>query len=235
MSDGASRRELFTLLGASGLAALGAARPAAADDAAAARARFSARDPARAPAGLVGGKVVQPRRELPVLHETEVLVVGGGPAGVAAALAARRTGAAVTLVERYGHFGGLWTGGLVVLVVGMYVKGPGGGKKQVTRGLGEEMMRRCDGLDRGIVNHRPGANPTVDAEALKYVMVEMIAEAGIRVFLHCWGVDAIVDGAAVRGAVVESKSGRHAIHAKVVVDATGTATSMPRRARRTST
>ena len=166
---------------------------------------------------LVNGRVIQPQRELPVLHQTDVLVVGGGPAGVAAAMAARRAGADVTLVERYGHFGGLWTGGLVLIVIGHIVKGG----KQVCQGIGEEMMRRLDKLDGGIVNRRPGVNPTVDAEALKYVMVEMIEEAGVKMFLHCWGVDAILDGNAVRGAVFESKSGRQAILAKMVIDATG--------------
>lgn len=171
--------------------------------------RFAAR--------LRGGKVIQPQRELPVLHTTEVLVVGGGPAGVAAAIAARRAGAEVTLVERYGHFGGLWTGGLVLLVIGHIVTGG----QQVCLGIGEEMLQRLEKLDGGIINRRPGMNPTVDAEALKYVMVEMIDEAGVKVFLHCWGVDAILDGPHVRGAVFESKSGRQAILAQVVVDATG--------------
>jgi len=166
---------------------------------------------------IVDGKVIQPQRELPVLHTTEVLVVGGGPAGVAAAIAARRAGADVTLVERYGHFGGLWTGGLVLLVIGHIVKGG----KQVCQGIGEEMMQRLEKLDGGIINRRPGANPTVDAEALKYVMVEMIEEAGLKVFLHCWGVDVVLNGNEVRGAVLESKSGRQAILAKTVVDATG--------------
>ena len=168
-------------------------------------------------AKLVDGKVIQPRRELSVLHETDVLVVGGGPAGVVAAIAAKRAGASVTLVERYGHFGGLWTGGLVLLVLGHIVTG----KKQVCQGIGEEIMRRLDKIDGAIIDRRPGANPTADAEAVKYVMLEMIEEAGVDVFLHCWGVDAIVEGNTIRGAVFESKSGRQAILAKAVVDASG--------------
>ncbi len=214
-----SRRDLIGTLGASGLAAgLGAFGTARADDPKKKDDRFVRLDGqvSHSPAGIVDGKVIQPQRELPVLHKTDVLVVGAGPAGVAAALAARRTGAKVTLVDRYGCFGGLWTGGLVLIVVGLYAEG-----KQVTRGIGEEMMKRLDKLDRGIVNHHPGGKPTVDAEALKYVMVEMVSEAGIDVFLHCWGVDAIVDGRNVKGAVFESKSGRQAILANVVVDCTG--------------
>jgi len=171
----------------------------------------------RANPTLLDGKVIQPRREVPVLDMTDVLVVGGGPAGVVAAIAAKRAGARVTLVERYGHFGGLWTGGLVLLVIGHIVKGG----KQVCQGIGEEMMRRLDKLDGAIINRRPGVNPTVDAEAVKYVMVEMIEEAGVKVFLHCWGVEAVVNENAVQGVVFESKSGRQAILAKVVIDATG--------------
>jgi len=171
----------------------------------------------RTAATIIDGKVIQPQRELPILDQTDVLVVGGGSAGVVAAIAAKRAGAKVTLVERYGHFGGLWTGGLVVLIIGHIVKGG----KQVCQGIGEEMMRRLDKLDGAIIDRRPGVNPTVDAEAAKYMMVEMIEEAGVDVFLHCWGVDAIVTENTVRGVVFESKSGRHAILAKTVIDATG--------------
>lgn len=166
---------------------------------------------------IVEGKVIQPQRELPLLHETEVLVVGAGPAGVVAALAAKRTGAEVTLVERYGHFGGQWTGGLVLIVAGVHDKT----NKQVTQGIGEEIMRRLEKLDRGVMNRTKGIDPTVDAEAVKYVMVEMLVEAGVHMFLHCWGVDAIMDGSTVKGAVFESKSGRQAILADQTVDASG--------------
>ncbi len=174
-------------------------------------------EPDRARPSLVAGRVIQPQRELAVLHKTDVLVVGGGSAGVVAAIAAKRAGADVTLVERYGHFGGLWTGGLVLLIIGHIVKGG----KQVCQGIGEEIMRRLEKLDGAIIDRRPGVNPTVDAEAAKYLMVEMVEEAGIKVFLHCWGVDAVMDGNKACGAVFESKSGRQAILAKVLVDATG--------------
>ncbi len=227
MNERISRRELLRLVGASGLAA-GLGGSLSCDSGFA--------DPPREASGftgsvinghvvqstatcpsLVNGEVIQPARKLSLLDSTEVLVVGGGPAGVAAAIAAKRAGAEVTLVERYNHFGGLWTGGLVLIVIGHMVQGP----KQVCMGIGEEMMRRLEKYEGGIMNRGPGLNPTVDAEALKFVMLDMIEEAGVKVFLHCWGVDAVMDGNAVCGAVFESKSGRQAILAKNVVDATG--------------
>ena len=226
MTDRLNRRECLRMLGLSGLTAgvgvfgtrtaraQGIAESSGFESSVIAAHKVQAN---RANPTLIDGKVIQPRRELPILDTTDVLVVGGGPAGVVAAIAARRAGARVTLVERYGHFGGLWTGGLVLLVIGHIIKGG----KQVCQGIGEEIMRRLDKLDGAIVDRRPGVNPTVDAEAVKYVMVEMIEEAGVQVFLHCWGVDAIVDGNAVQGAVFESKSGRQAILAKVTIDATG--------------
>jgi len=221
MNQRLSRRELLQLVGTSGLAAgLGAAMAAQPPQ----TSGFTGsvikdgvvQSTATCPT-VVNGEVIQPQRKLTLLDQTDVLVVGGGSAGVAAAIAARRAGAQVTLVERYNHFGGLWTGGLVLIVIGHLVAGP----KQVCMGIGEEMMRRLEKIDGGIIGRGPGSSPTVDAEALKFVMVDMIEEAGVKVFLHCWGVDAVMDGDAVCGAVFESKSGRQAILAKTVVDATG--------------
>lgn len=225
MAGRISRRELLRMAGAAGLAAgLGPlARQASADEPPS-TGTFQGRviEPRAVQSTstcptLVDGKIVQPRRELGVLHQTDVLVVGGGPAGVVAAIAARRAGSQVTLVERYGHLGGLWTGGLVLVVLGHIAKGP----KQVCLGIGEEMMRRLDAMDRAVIDRKPGVNPTVDAETLKHVMLDMAAEAGVKMFFHCWGVDVVMDANRVCGAVFESKSGRQAILAKVVIDATG--------------
>jgi ribulose 1,5-bisphosphate synthetase/thiazole synthase len=173
----------------------------------------------RYPAMVSDGKVVQPQRELAVLHKTEVLVVGGGPAGTAAALSARRLNVDVTLVERYGYFGGLATGGLVLAIFPLYDRS----NRPVIQGIGEEMMKRLDVLKFGIIErNKAPVYPTVDPEAFKFVLVEMVLESKMDAFLDCWGVDAIIDSkGAVRGAVFESKSGRQAILADVVIDATG--------------
>ena len=72
------------------------------------------------PARRAGNKVIQPEKEIPVLAETDVLVAGGGPSGFVAAIAAARQGVKVTLVERYGHLGGLGTGGLVLYLDGYW-------------------------------------------------------------------------------------------------------------------
>lgn len=173
----------------------------------------------RSPATLRGGSVIQPQRELPVLHKTSILIVGGGPAGTAAAFSARKLGADVTLVERYGYLGGLATGGLVLGIFPLYSRE----KKQVIYGFAEEMMKRLDVLKYAIIDrNKAPIYPTFDAEAMKYVLADMTLSSGITAFLDCWGVDAIVDGrGAVRGAVFESKSGRQAILADIVIDCSG--------------
>ena len=171
---------------------------------------------------LEGGKVIQPARELPVFHSADVVVVGGGFAGFCAAVAAARTGAKVALVERYGSLGGLFTNGMVLIVIGTGEMA-GGEFKLVTRGLVEEFLKRLEAMGDGAIvcRDKKAYQPTVDPEAAKVLMDDMITEAKVDMFFHCWGVDVIQSGSAVQGVVFESKEGRKAILAKAVVDASG--------------
>ncbi len=171
---------------------------------------------------LENGKVIQPARELPVFHQADVVVVGGGAAGFAAAVAAARAGAKTALVERSGSLGGLWTNGIVLVVIGTSVR-EGDGFKLVTRGICEEFLRRLEKMGPNAITAkgRSAYQPTVDPEASKVLMDEMIQEAGVAMFFRAWGVDVIKTGNALQGVVFESKEGRQAIIAKTVVDCSG--------------
>ncbi len=177
---------------------------------------------------LRNGKVCEPAKEIPVFHETDVVVVGGGPAGFAAAVAAARAGSKVALVERYGSLGGLFTNGMVLIMLATG-RVTDGRWELVSRGVCGEFMERVGKYGKNFSN--PPATtcpkshwlPTVDPECAKVTMDDMIAEAGVEMFFHCWGVDVVQDGDRVQGVVFESKEGRQAILAKQVVDCTGDA------------
>lgn len=161
--------------------------------------------------------VEEPAREVPILLECDVLVVGGGPSGVAAALSAARMGMKTCLVERYNHLGGLWTGGLVLPLNCTHGLSREAQRTQVIHGISGEITDRLRRLNmvRGEVN------PLVDPEACKYVLEKMMQEAGVTVVYHAWAAGAVMDGRTIRGIFAESKSGRRALLAKVVIDCTG--------------
>jgi hypothetical protein len=182
----------------------------------------------------------EPARDVPVYHRCDVLVVGGGPSGTAAALAAARAGADVALLERYNHLGGLSTGGLVIWIDRM-TDWEG---KQIIRGFAEEVLDRFpkevvagppredwgsrDPQKAAYWGQRTSAHhgivtwaPTIDPERLKIISQEMLLEAGVRLVFHSWAALPVVADGRVAGVVFESKSGRQALLAKVVVDATG--------------
>lgn len=161
--------------------------------------------------------VTEPQREIPVFTETDVLVIGGGPAGTAAAIAASKTGANTWLIERYNHLGGLWTGGEVLPLLSTHAMDSNHQKKQVIYGLGDEMWQRLKSLGMSIND----VNPTIDPEAGKFVLEEMIIESGVKVLYHTYATNVIMDGNTIQGVYIENKSGRAVILAKIVIDCTG--------------
>ena len=183
-------------------------------------------------------------RETRVLAETQVLVVGGGSAGVSAAVAAAREGADVMLVERYGQLGGLATGGLIILLLTL----DDGEGRQVVAGLCQELTDRLVrkgaaiapprgewksadpalveryrrwGLVWGHGPHSVHYSVAYDAEVAKLAFLEMATDAKVRLLLHSFAADPIVEDGRVRGVAFESKSGRFAIRAEAVIDASG--------------
>ena len=186
------------------------------------------------------GTLREAQRDIPVYRDCDVLVVGGGPSGTAAAVAAARMGADVVLLERYNHLGGLSTGGLVIWIDRM----TDWSGKLVIRGFGEELLERLPadaiaGPARSDWGSRDAAqaahwsqrtagfhgivtwSPTVDPERLKLASQEMVIESRARLVFHSWVAEPLMEQGKVRGAIFESKAGRQAVRAKVVVDATG--------------
>jgi hypothetical protein len=157
----------------------------------------------------------EPSRELPVVAEVDLVVVGGGPAGVAAAIAAARAGARTMLVERYGCLGGLATGGLVLYMDGLF---DATGRRCVA-GVFWETIERLE--EMGGVAREDVRRLHADSELLKLVLDDMCDEAGVILRFHSWAVSVLMDDTTVTGVVLESKSGRQAVLSSVCVDATG--------------
>lgn len=161
--------------------------------------------------------IFEPAREIPVIHDTGVLVIGSGPGGLAAALAAARAGAEVTLLERFGCFGGNIT------TVG--VEGFAWYRHEQTveaGGVGREFEDRARAAGAAVPESQ-SLSYELDSEGFKLVADDMVAEAGIHPMLHRQFVAPIMDGDRITGVIVESKAGREAIRARVVIDATGDA------------
>ena len=162
-------------------------------------------------------QIDEPARAIDVVHETEVLVVGSGPGGLAAALAAARAGVRTTLLERHGCFGGNIT------QVG--VEGFAWYRHEATvdsEGIGPEFEERAKAMGAAMPEPQ-SLSHALDAEMFKYVADVLVQESGVEPMLHRTFVAPIVRDGVIEGVITESKAGREAILAKRVIDATGDA------------
>ena len=185
-------------------------------------------------------------RDLPLLARADVLVVGGGTSGVAAAVAAARSGARVVLAEASSSLGGLATNGLIALLLTL----DDGRGRQVIAGLCQELVERMSAAGGafapprehwgrsdselvqryarlGLVWGGASAEHVVrysvayDPEIMREALNALASEAGVELLFHVWGARALLDGPRIAAVAFESRAGRHAIAADVVIDATG--------------
>lgn len=160
----------------------------------------------------------EPGRQIPIVAEVDVLVVGGGPSGVAAAVAAAKTGVRTLIIEQSGVLGGMWTSGLVITLAG-YNSWLMPDRVRCVAGVGGEWLARAEAIG-GAVDH-DGFALSSDPEKMKVVADELLQEAGVDLLLHVLATQPIVEDGTVQGCLIETVEGRLAINASVTVDCTG--------------
>ena len=165
--------------------------------------------------------IPEPGRQLPVRAEYDVIVCGGGLGGTAAAMAAARAGARVLLIERNSFLGGVATAGMCCSIFNCYYTG-GEERRLGSTGICVEVAdAMAEAMGYGGKWNRHKGHIIYDIERGKLVLQDIVAKSGADVLVQALTTDALMDGSTVSGVVVETKSGRKAIRAKVVVDATG--------------
>jgi hypothetical protein len=165
-------------------------------------------------------------RRTPVVAEVDVLVAGGGPAGMAAAVSAARGGARTLLVERYGFLGGMGTAGGVTNFAGLWGRREGQ-MQRLVRGVVDELLDRIDRLG-GLNQPQDGLQSRIrvqsyDAPAYKCAADQWLQAAGVHLLFHALVVDVVRSGSAIEAVILQTRSGRCAVRAAQFIDASGDA------------
>lgn len=171
--------------------------------------------------------IAEPARNTPVYGEFDVVVIGGGPAGITTAAAAARAGRSTLLVERYGFLGGAGTMGGLSTFCGLHAK-VHGEHRQVIHGLADEILERLtklDGLNEPHLTINDGIlAQAFDISAYKLAADELVVDSGAQLLFHAMAVGVVMaDDATIDAVIVESKSGRAAVRGRVFIDASGDA------------
>ncbi|PUE09657.1 FAD-dependent oxidoreductase [Limnohabitans sp. T6-5] len=170
--------------------------------------------------------LMESARALPLFGDFDVVVVGGGPAGLAASVSAARQGARVLLVERYGFLGGMGTAGGVTNFAGLYGRRDGD-MVQVVHGVVDDLLDRLESLG-GLNAPQDGMNGRIrvrsyDVSAYKCAADQWLLAAGVKILFHAHASSVILSGRQIAALVLETKSGRCAVRARHVIDASGDA------------
>ncbi len=165
-------------------------------------------------------------RRTPVLGECEVLVVGGGPAGLAAAVAAAQQGADTLLIERYGFLGGMGTAGGVTNFAGLYGRRHGQ-MQQLVHGVVDELLERIDALG-GLNAPQDGMGGRIrvrsyDVAAYKCAADAWLTAHRVRLLFHVLACDVQMEGDRIQSVLLQTRSGRAALRVQQVIDASGDA------------
>ncbi len=165
----------------------------------------------------------EPSREVPVFGTFDVVVLGGGPAGIAAATASARAGASTLLVERYGFLGGMGTAAGVTNFCGLFAN-RFGSIDQVVHGVADDLLARIDALGGLKAPHTVFGKikaQAYDTAAYKIAADAMLLASGARILFHALAAGVVMDGSEIMAMMIETKSGRRAVQARVFIDGSG--------------